>query len=525
MKVKSLAASNQNFTGYKVNPKNAKEFMLKKKIPQVWDTFSFLTALTSATGFAIGGAGLLSDYLSNEKGKEKSSLKKNTPVPDSFKNFETASLQDSAPSTEKGKKKEGAKTIVPSTKFSKMGLTFAKIGIAFSGIAGIFNGVSMGLPLMAAGEALNLCASPIIETPLGTGIFGIALAAVFSGRAMENDPELKIDKTKLKEKVGLKNKAEFIGKNMAGCAKEVWTSSKVMATNIKDLFSKTKRPEAVAFFRDNVFSIKPKKLVVQEFIDENGLVKIVRGTKNNPYLMHGASLLLAIGGLTLALSSLLKNTTGQKVGIRTYEVGGSLDNLSLSRSGMEKAAVAGAGSPVTKLAGYLMGASGLTILAGQPGLDEKWGRGTQWVGTALLFSVFAVERWPKAFKVLESQPEFKSLVRQWEVDLTKLYSNKDLKPKLASILKGLPEGELNKIEDSTVKKILQTMEEVFTKKENNECKQSVEQLFKEIKAKLETDPALKGKVDDIINHFGKDGNGNELMTSLQNQSKEAFVAA
>lgn len=510
---------NPSFGGFKVDPNDATKFLLKKKSPQIWDTFSFLTAVTSATGFAIGGAGLLSDYLSKEK--KQPSLKKNTQVPDSFKNFETAGLQDTVPESKTDKKKEGAKTIVPSTKFSKIGLTFAKIGIAFSGIAGIFNGVSMGLPLMAAGEALNLCASPIIETPLGTGLFGIALAAVFSGRALENDPELKLDKSKLKEKEGLKNKASYIWKNIKGCAEEVWRSGKVIGTNLVDLAKKDKRTEAVSFFRDNVFAIKPKKLVIQEFVDKNGIVTIKRATKNNPYLMHGASLLLAAGGLTLALSSLLKNSTGQKVGLKTYEVGGSLDNLSLSRWGMEKAAIAGAGDPAAKLAGYLLGASGLTILAGQPGVDEKWGRGIQWVGTALLFSVFAVERLPKAFKILKSQPEFTSLMRQWEIDLTKLYSNKDLKPKLASILKGVSEDKIGEIKDPTVKKMMEVINKVLDKSKYNS---STEDIFAQLKTELESIPELKGKFDDIVKHLGKDDDLTSVMNSLKKQTNEAFIS-
>jgi len=580
MKVVNSKPFNQNFTGYVPDPNDAKKFLLKNKKFQTWDTFSFLTAVTSATGFAIGGVGLLSDYLSKEK--QQTALKNSASVLDSFKSFETAGTQGAIPNTKEDKKdgkKEGAKTITPSTKFSKTGMTFAKIGIAFSGIAGIFNGISMGLPLMAAGEALNLCSSPIIETPIGTGLFGIALAAVFSGRALENDPELKLDNAKLAKKEGLKNKAAYIMENIKGCATAVWESGNTIRTNLVDLAKKDKRKEAMSFFRDNVFSIKPKKLVLQEFIDEKGVVTIARGFKNNPYLMHGASLLLAAGGTILALSSMIKSSTGQKVGLKTYEVGGSLDNLSLSRWGMEKASTAAVGSPGAKLAGYLLGASGLTILAGQPGVDEKWGRGIQWVGTALLFSVFAVERFPKAFKKLVSQPEFKTLVRQWEVDLTKVYSNKELKPKLGEIVKAIANG--TEIKDPLVKQIIETAEGVLKKSVQNEMKikkmakkgikiepvslyrstetaeeisnkimatkmktgfkakkgvniptekiyrktATTEEIFKEIVAALEAKPELKGKVNGAVSHFGNDGKATELMKSLKEQAKATFQAA
>jgi hypothetical protein len=55
-------------------------------------------------------------------------------------------------------------------------------------------------------------------------------------------------------------------------------------------------------------------------------------------------------------------------------------------------------------------------MAGQPGVDEKWGRGIQWVGTALLFAVFAVERFPKAFKIVREKALPQTLIRQWELD-------------------------------------------------------------------------------------------------------------
>lgn len=544
MKVINPSPSQRTFTGYVPDKKVVGNFLLKKKEVQYWDTFSFLTAVTSATGFAIGGVGLLSDYLSKEN-KQNPAKKNPGNLPDAFKNFDANGTAEASNGTGKGKKEDvGAKTIVPSTKFSKMGMTFAKIGIAFSGIAGIFNGVSMGLPLMAAGEALNLAASPIVETPVGTGLFGIALAAVFAGRALEGDPVLKLDKSKLKQEKGLKNKSLYVINNMKNSALAVWDSTKTIGRHIGGLFKADKKAEAMSFFRDSVFSIKPKKLVIQEFVNKDGMVKTALGFKNNPYLMHSASLVLAIGGATLALSSLMKSKTGQKVGLKTYEAGGSLDNLGLSKWGMEKAVTAG--SPGAKVAGYLLGASGLTILAGQPGVDEKWGRGIQWIGTALLFSVFAVERLPKAFKTLKSKPEFNSLIRQFEVDLTQLYSNKELKQKLKSIVKAVANNE--KIDDPAVNRLIRDAKKVMMKDkqktnvvatmknkktgkvrkiviESNKksfYRPSADDILAEVKAKSASNPALEGKFDKVFKHIGNDGDLEHIKKSLDTESGDTF---
>jgi len=546
------------FKGYKIAPpvdgEKAVKYLLKKREYNFIDTLSFVTALTSMTGFAVGGYGLLQDHFHDLKTGANKNIKKidNKNFSEKFKDF-GPSAQKQIISASKNAEKGGAKTIVPSTKTAKIGLVFAKIGIAFSGIAGIFNGISMGLPLMAAGESLNLAASPIIETPVGTGLFGIALAAVFSSRALENDPVLKMDKNKLAEKNGVIEKAKYILQNTAGCAKEVWNSAKLFGKNIGGLFVKTKRTEAMSFFKDSVFSIKPKSLMVQKFVDKDGLVSVVTTFKNNPYLMHAASFVLAIGGATLAISSLIKNKVGQKVGLKTYEVGGSLDNLSLSRWGFEKASMAG--SPSAKLAGGLMGASGLTILAGQPAVDEKWGRGTQWLGTALLFSVFAVERKANAFKSSGAKEKFTSLISQHSIDLTKLFPKGALGEKIAGksrldriidVIK--PEEKLkdakiegpikrfiNKLikpkppvvkavlgaEDKELKGILDFATETFDGKayssENLDFVKEFEKYANEKKIDVNME-----KVRAAIAHEGNDGNLEEITTSLNKLSEMQF---
>lgn len=527
-----------SFRGYKIAPpvmgETSVKYLLKKKEHNWIDTLSFVTALTSMTGFAVGGYGLIHDYFHDLKtGKNKldgQTIKKieNKNYSEKFKDFGPTAQKEISYAV-KNSKEEGARTITPSTKTAKIGLIFAKIGIAFSGVAGIFNGLSMGLPLMAAGESLNLAASPIIETPVGTGLFGIALAAVFSGRALENDPVLKMDKNKLAEKSGFVEKSKYIMQNVSGCAKEVWNSAKFFAKNIGGLFVKTKRKEAVDFFKDSVFSIKPKSIMIQKYIDKDGVVKIAKSFKNNPYLMHAASLVLAIGGTTLALSSLFKNKAGQKVGLKTYESGGSLDNLSLSRSGLEKAAMSSTSSG--KLAGNLLGLSGAAILAGQPGVDTKWGRGTQWLGTALLFSVFAVERKGNAFKSSGAKEAFTSLIGQWSVDLTKLFPKGALKEKIGNktrldtiinMVKPHKKGEnVEALEDSVVKGLIDCAKEALEGKKYQSDDFDLVREFEKY-AKEKNIEINMENVKAAVKKEGSDGDVNEIRASLEKISDKKF---
>jgi hypothetical protein len=521
-----------------VNGKAVGNYLLKKREIPVWDTMSFITATTSMLGFAVGGSGLTSDWLNDLSHKKNKLEAQNAPKMNPVFAKYSSAQQEGAKIAKKSK--EGAKTIVPGTLFSKIGLKFAKIGIAFSGIAGIFNGVSMGLPLMSLGETLNLCSSPIIETPLGTGLFGIALSFVFSGRALENDPMLKMDRVALKNKKGLAAKAGYVVNNMLGCGKSVLVTGKEFVTKTSKIFStdKATRSEGLNFFKDSVFSIKPKKLVIQEFLDHEGKVVVKTGFQNNPYLMHAASIILALGGTTLALSSLFKQKTGQKVGLKTYETGGSFDNMSLSRAGLEKFVMAQSGT-AGRISGALQGLCGVTILAGQPGVDEKWGRGIQWVGSALLFAVFAVERFPKAFKIVREKALPQTLIRQWELDLTKMYKRPELKDhidgsklksRLDSIINNVKNADTN-FEDKRVQNVVDAIREtVGDKGFNSETKAVHESLVKLLKEK---NPSLND--EQIASFFKFDGKetkpeefaakADEIVKTLKSEVETNFKAA
>src|SRR5574344_904941 len=136
MKIQSLHQNYQpqfqpKFKGL-VSGKNAGEFVLKKRNVPYWEMVSFLTACTSMIGFAVGGSGLTSDWLNDlSKKKTKNNLVSNANSKSertafsAFSNSKT--VTENVEKTSK-KSKEGAKTIVRGTPFSKLGLKFAKIG-------------------------------------------------------------------------------------------------------------------------------------------------------------------------------------------------------------------------------------------------------------------------------------------------------------------------------------------------------------------------------------------------------------
>lgn len=433
-------------------------------------SLSFLSSVTTVTGFGLGSAGLMYEHFNKDKiaadSKDKNSMNKlvaNNPAPLTISNKQNISknpllakyLQTQKISfagekntPEKAKSADGegeAGHINPKTPFGKFGLAAAKVGIVFSGIAGVFNGISMGLPLMAAGEFTNICASLIINKPAGYGLFSLALAAVFAGRALEEDPSLKLDLIKTGQNCwregGFKGIPKFlgiVGKNMSGCMKEVGSSAATVGSNLTKLvFNNKERAEAWKFFTTKMFTIKSKTITMEQLVTSAGQTLSKSKFKSHPYFMHTASAMLAVGGIMLTTAAVLQNMgilkgdTGKKAvkaGFGACEVGGSLDNLSLSLSGLNKIATGG-----SLASGAALTASGLTMIAGQPNADKDYGRSLIWGGCAALFAAFAFERGHELYKVVKSFKKVgdklaESVVanRQFEMDLTKIADNKTL---------------------------------------------------------------------------------------------------
>lgn len=566
-----------------------------KEVPFT-SVLGLLTAFTSALGFGVGGAGLLYDQALHGNGKKqkpKTTQEKAAPprnaaiksedlysgfninnnlarISQSFKgNDKVQSLADpqldlfkefhaqEIYSHKDGNSNENAggegsvHEIAPESGFGKIGLKFAKVGIGFSGVAGIFNGIAMKLPLMAFGEGLNVAASPIIQTPVGLGLFGVALAAVFAGRALENDPLLKLNTAVLRSKKG-PAKLAYILSNTLNSAKEVGKSFTTISKNIFKLAGNNNaRKSAIRFFKDEVFSIIPKTVIFSEEINFKGLVNLKTMMKSSPYLMHAASTVLAAGGLLLTIGSLLRIGIVQKLGLKTFETGGSLDNLSLSKWGAEKYVLAENGS--AKAAGAMLAASGLTILSGQPAVDEKWGRGLQWAGCSLLFSVFAVERLAELVSAVKGRRNVTStlptqLIRQWQVnlvDLLKLQKGHDLekavpkdcrkefKKELIELIEIVKNGNvfspalmqhLNKDENKLMRALFESMKELkyAAKYDQGQTSEQLQGQLAGLMKEKGIEESLAEKAAKLVTQNGKEGNYNQLLESTKIESDKLF---
>lgn len=408
-----------------------------------------ITAFTSAAGFGLGGAGLNYDHyykkLHHIKDEQPSKHKKNRSIV-TLEDFK-ASLDKTKPQKkpeftgkdEDNKEKETG-YIEPVTEFGKLGLKAAKIGIFFSGVAGVFNGIAMRVPLMSVGEGLNIAASPIVNTPTGFGLFNIALATVFAGRALENNPALKLNSEVLASLTG-KDKAKYVMKNMGYCLKEVVTSSKEVFVQFGKLFKSESKESAKTFFRDCIFATKSKTMTISEKLLADGSTAIETGMKSYPYRMHLASMILATGGAMLLVTGLLKKIgvlkdknldKVTKASFKVAEAGGCLDNIGLSYSGLEKMSQGKAAS------GLALAVSGLGILSGTPNAEKDDGRGRQWLGTSFLFIAFAIERFIELMKTIKDSDKFKAgevvdesaqLIREWEVHLPNVFGKEFLKNK------------------------------------------------------------------------------------------------
>ncbi|MEI8388499.1 MAG: hypothetical protein WCG23_01310 [bacterium] len=419
-----------------------------------WDKWLGLaTALTSTVGFAVGGVALMYDdiYKKRKHKKEHAETKNNSQIDTnnaSAQKDKTASnVSFQGNKTKDTHKKEEMGHINPETAFGKIGLAFAKVGIAFSGIAGIFNGIAMKLPLMAFGEGVNVAASPIINTPAGFGLFSMGLAGVFAGRALENNPALKLNTAVLASKT-LNEKVKYLASNTWLTIKELGKSTKTTFTHLFNLVNPAKSKISANFFRDKIIAVKSSTLQFNQSVLADGSKIAEAAIKSHPYRMHTASVILAVGGAILTIASFIKNKIGQKTGFKTSEVGGALDNIGLAYSGLEKLQMG------SKASGAALAVSGVTILAGTPQAETERGRALQWIGCGLLFAAFVFERKHDLSKALAAMKNIKEtglakessqLIRQLEIDLPDAFSRKELKKILNPLAKFIKGGQKEKI--------------------------------------------------------------------------------
>ena len=331
---------------------------------------------------------------------------------------------------------EGVRTIVPKSKFAKLGLKAVKIGITASSLAGFTAGITAGIPMMSIGEAINMAAAPCIETPVGTGLFGIGIASIFSGLALENTPELLLDKAKFKAEKSLKGKVKLVLNNVKDSMKEVGSSCTALIKNTFYLFT-PKHKNAVNFFKENIFALTPKKVVIKEMINKEGNVFVetmLKQPKN--YLMHAASAVLAVGGGGLVLFSLLNRKKAQKKSLKVEEAGFFTDNIGMTKFGIDKLSMAKNVKDTVGGTGFFVGGI-INAISQIMGIDNKQGRAAQWLGVSLVFLGFGIDRGKQLKNIIKNnkkgRQELTRAVRQWEVDLTKLFDVK--KPEQKKLLK------------------------------------------------------------------------------------------
>jgi len=380
---------------------------IKKIIPAV----AFVASMIGSLGYLIGGTGLYYDlYVEN---KLKKSADKNKDKP----------LNELPNSNKKSKSEDGVKTITTTTKFGKIGVNAAKVAIVATSTSGIACGLGEGIPLMALGEATNIGSASIIETPIGTGIFGIGIASIFAGLALDNTPELKLNNMALMAEKSFSKKAKIITDNMGVVSKEISKAVFEIAKNIL-------HPK---WLKDNLLQITPKIVVFREEINKEGKVivsKMLRHNKN--YLMNAASFTLALGGAGIILSSLFNQKKTQKAGLVVEEGGFLFDNLGITKYGLDKLTTGGKPAGISFAIGGVINAISQFL-----GLDNKDGRALQWLGIAGVFLGFSIDRGKRlklSLSLEKERGELTQVLREWKFDLSALVKDKaELKKLLKEI--------------------------------------------------------------------------------------------
>jgi len=408
---KHLGNNNVSFTSdsppvikYKV--KNST--FLKKAAPII----AFAGAITASLAYLTGSIGLFYDIYADKK--QKNNNKHAAPTP-TKKLLPTSNLIDLKLSFKQdiGKEDEGVKTIIPTTKFAKNCMNVAKFGIMASATSGLACGIGEGMPIMALGEATNLGASNIIETPLGTGLFGIGIASIFASYALDNTPNKKLNHFKVLAKNTISEKAKIYLENLGSTVKEVFSSMGEIAKNFY-------KPD---FIKENILRFRPKNLIFQENIDQHGVIAITRTLRHNKnILLHAASFTLGLGGSALVLTSLLKAKKAQKAALKVEEGGFLVDNIGMAKIGLDKI------TTNQKLSGRNFAVGGIINAISQfMGIDNKDGRAMQWLGIFFVFTGFSVDRGKFLKNELtksRAREALTDVVREWSFDLSKIFKDK-----------------------------------------------------------------------------------------------------
>lgn len=412
---KKLGNKNVSFTSGPKKFKVQNSTLLKKALP----VLAFTCSILGTVGYLMGGLGLFYDTLHDRKNNENAKKENKSSTGN-----------------------EGVKTISANTQIGKVGINCAKMAITATATAGMACGLGEGIPLMALGEATNFSSAKIIETPVGTGLFGIGIASIFAGLALDSTPELKLNDLDLMAAKGISAKSSLILKNIKDTAKEIGHSVIHIVKNVY-------KP---SFWKDDLLRITPQTVVFSEKINKEGQISLSRELRHNKnYLMHAASFTLALGGLGIIISSALNQKKSQKVGLQVEEGGFLFDNFGMTKYGIDKYTTSSKSAGTSFAIGGIINAISQFI-----GLDNKEGRALQWLGIAGVFLGYSIDRGRHLSYTMKNSKEREALtrvVREWRIDLSKVFKDKnelktllkEIKLQNAAIMDGKKGNEIPKI--------------------------------------------------------------------------------
>jgi hypothetical protein len=333
----------------------------------------------------------------------------------------------------------GIKTIAPQTAVGKIGVKAGQSGALLTALAGVSGGIAMGFPLMSIGETINLGSAPIIQTPIGTGLFGIGLGSVFATLAQEDDHTLRLDAQRLKG-MTLPQKGKHILQNIGKTLKASFQDGLMLPKQMIALFGKDKL-HAQRFFQDALFSLASRKVALEQHLQADGSFHYaMKNVPTKSYLMSFASLMLMLGGASVVASELLlpKQKALHKKVLQFEEAGFLADNIGMTRFGLDKYTQSTGLAGKTRGVGYATG--GVVNAVSQfMSLDETYGRATQWIGIAIVFLGFGFDRYGMLQKALKSRThgtELTKLVQSLHLDLRDVMNPAEIKTTLAGFKKG-----------------------------------------------------------------------------------------
>lgn len=385
---------------------------IKRNLPGLNNTFSFIVCATSVIGFGVGGPALMYDhYYKKNHPKEKQDNKQME-----YGHFE------------------------PATKFGKIGLRMNQMALVVSGMGGATTGFAVGIPLMAVGEFIgNIVAAPLINTPIGYGLMNIGLAAIFGGRAFDTDPSHQAKMALFLSKKGFGAKTSYVLHNMGQCIADAAKASGHSLHSLVNLLNpaKEKRQAAIDFFRYKVIRVRSSAMRIVQSVNSEGMITNVESKyKSHPQVLLIASSILALGAVAVITTDVLKrmgiikSDKAAKASFGVAKVGQVFDNYGIVGYGMQRCYMG------NKIAGIPTVVSGATMIAGAPNADNDFGKGLTWFGLAWFFLFLAAERGQGFAGFLRELAghrkgnlinEASVFARQFEVDLSKVVPKKHLK--------------------------------------------------------------------------------------------------